>query len=486
MASAKVFPIRIDVLKAGVDAPHALYHQTATPVIARHQTVHAEHIQALKAAGIEQLYECQNEDHVYALACASNKQAVPISEIHINTPLKFNIYDSRNCFLLRKGGALSVSQYERMASRQTALFKDEEANLDSLNRYLLELSRARATAIELGFSSESILRVEHGVSPLAEMFARRPQGRRPSALIEQRSAAHNNLASESGALLTAISGEASIAADDVGKVAGMLHDELVQDHNLLLKFSHKKDNSPAVFQWHVTNVATLSMSVGLSVGMPERDIKELGMTAILHEVGMFSVPQHILTKQVALTPGEQREMRNHPVLAFNYLRKVIGLTDRALMVVYQEHEMPNRLGYPNQRPGHLIHDFAKILAICDAYEAMTSARPFRRGLLPYHAVEQIIKGAAAGRFDQRFVRAFLQVVGLFPVGSWVKLNNGSMARVISVNPAHFDKPLLAVLFDASAQPLGIPEFVNLSENNALSIVDVVDGARFPEADSLGF
>jgi hypothetical protein len=122
---------------------------------------------------------------------------------------------------------------------------------------------------------------------------------------------------------------------------------------------------------------------------------------------------------------------------------------------------------------------------------MISERPYRSALLPYHVIEQMVKATGMQRFDGRVIKALLTVIGLFPVGSWVKLSNDNFARVVANNPDQYDKPVINVLFDSLSQPLAIPEFINLKNppkagEESIHIVDVVNARQFPGAGLLGF
>jgi HD-GYP domain-containing protein (c-di-GMP phosphodiesterase class II) len=226
--------------------------------------------------------------------------------------------------------------------------------------------------------------------------------------------------------------------------------------------------------------------VGLALGYNEQKLKELAQSALLHEVGMFSVPSNIRDKRGALTPDETAQLHHHPIAAFRYLENIRGVSDRVLVAIYQEHEAPNRSGYPNQRPGHLLHDFAKILAVCDAYDAMTSPRAHRSPMLPYHAIEQLVKGATGQRYDFRILKGLLQAIGLFPIGSWVRLSNHRFAKVIANNYNPYDRPTVCVLFDETHQPLVLPEVVNLAQNPDLKIIAVAESECFTGAQMMGF
>jgi HD-GYP domain-containing protein (c-di-GMP phosphodiesterase class II) len=168
------------------------------------------------------------------------------------------------------------------------------------------------------------------------------------------------------------------------------------------------------------------------------------------------------------------------------MEKVLRVPERVALTIYQEHERPDRSGYPNRRPGPLVHDFAKIISICDAYEAMTTPRGWRSSRAPYAALEFMVPLAAKRQYDPVLFRALLQTIGLFPVGSWVRLSSGEYAKVIGNNVSRYDRPVVRTLFDAAGKPEANPELLDLSSSGNRKIVTAVPGERFAADPASGF
>jgi hypothetical protein len=135
------------------------------------------------------------------------------------------------------------------------------------------------------------------------------------------------------------------------------------------------------------------------------------------------------------------------------------------LVAYQVHERPDGSGYPRGREKKCIHLFARILHVADAYLAMTAQRPFRLPLMPYAAMECLLRQAEKNRVDPDVMRSLLRVLSLFPIGSYVRLSDGSLAEVIRANPHSFSRPLVALVRDTKGQPVseqGESALINLS------------------------
>jgi HD-GYP domain-containing protein (c-di-GMP phosphodiesterase class II) len=166
------------------------------------------------------------------------------------------------------------------------------------------------------------------------------------------------------------------------------------------------------------------------------------------------------------------QIRRHPVYNLDMLQRLVGrrsgLASSIPIVAYQSHERDNGSGYPKGRNGRVIHDFAKILAVCDTYQALTSRRPWRAAMLPYLAMEQIVLMGARREVDPDVVRAILRYVSLFPIGSWVELSDGSVGRVVAANEGNFSRPAVCILYRKGAR-LEKPERVNLVEQKGVEV-----------------
>lgn len=465
----------VSKLQPGRRVEFSLYHEAAVPLLQQGEVITEGRLQALRAAGIKELFECRSEDELQALAASTRKKSLPLESVPVGVPVPHNIYDPAGRFLLRRGRFLARAQYERMAAAGiTHVFIDEEKRLREINRYDLELAKLRAENIEKALLRETELRVKNGACRLGELFRKQPRAPRPPQQVEKLVSRRNDCAGQAKELLNSLRKGRTVGAEAVERTVEILKEELQDDISLLLSLTGVKDTVSGEFESHSVNVAVLAMGVGFSLGYEEEHLRELGVAALLHEVGMMRLPKNLLEKQTKLTGEERQQINNHPFFALEYLRRASGLKERTALVVYQEHEAPNRKGYPNQRPAVLIHDFAKIIAICDAYEAITAPRPYRASAPPYRAMEQLVRAASKLHYDPSVMRAFLKLVGLFPVGSGVRLSSGECAKVIGGNSERYDRPLVNVLKDQTGKPLPKTKILDLSTEPNLKVAGVLD------------
>jgi len=194
---------------------------------------------------------------------------------------------------------------------------------------------------------------------------------------------------------------------------------------------------------HSLHVAMLAASIGANRGWDEKTLLELGMGCLLHDIGMSQVTSQTHRTGLKLNDREYAEIAEHPLHTFDLLAdhlENVSLTSH--MVAYQIHERCNGTGYPRGSHGAQIHEVAKVAAVADVYVALVSPRPHRPALMPYHAILHLIHGVNDGAFDGNAVRALLRTVSLFPIGSYLELQDGRKARVLRSNPAEFCKPIV--------------------------------------------
>lgn len=237
------------------------------------------------------------------------------------------------------------------------------------------------------------------------------------------------------------------SVEDVAKIVRKFVTIFITDRNILLNISNIKSGTLDHLFHHSLNVCLLSINVAASYGYSEKQIVEIGIGALVHDIGMLLVPESIRTKPGKLTTDEQYEVQKHPVFGLHLLQNIKGMPDRIAYIAYQVHERENATGYPKQRTSHLIHRFAKMVQVADVYEALTSRRPHRPAFMPCEGVVKIIQMAKAGLIASDAVKAFLDYVSLFPVGSLVLLSNHCIAKVVHANKQALHLPVISVLTD---------------------------------------
>lgn len=194
---------------------------------------------------------------------------------------------------------------------------------------------------------------------------------------------------------------------------------------------------------HSLHVAMLAASVGANLGWDEKTLTELGVGCLLHDFGMLRVPETCYKTSRVLDDSQFREVILHPLHTFDLLADNLSRVPLASrMVAFQIHERCDGSGYPRNRTAEMIHEAAKVAAVADVYVALVSPRPHRPALMPYYAMEHLLYEVKNGAFDGKAVRALLKTISLFPIGSYLALNDGRVGRVIRANGEHFGRPII--------------------------------------------
>ncbi len=210
---------------------------------------------------------------------------------------------------------------------------------------------------------------------------------------------------------------------------------------------------------HCLRVAIFTVAFARFLGLPEDDLEVAGMCGLLHDIGKLRVPDEILNKPGPLSPQEYEVMRKHTTLGHELLKQDPSLDPIISDVTLHHHERIDGRGYPQQLPEWQISRFARLIAIVDAYDAMTSDRCYRDGMSPADAVRILYKNRAQ-QFDADMVEAFIRMIGIYPPGSLVELNTGEVALVVSTHPGRKLKPKVEILLDDNKHPI-TPRVIDL-------------------------
>ena len=224
---------------------------------------------------------------------------------------------------------------------------------------------------------------------------------------------------------------------------------------------------------HIICVTIASLKVGEGMGYNIKELLRLGLTAFLENVGMYRIPVHILMKKGKLTPDELAVIRNHPRVSAEILSRMgnafLWLAETAL----HTHERWDGSGYPRGLSGDQIPEAASIIGLIDMYMAMIRDRPYREKFIQTDAVKSIV-GIEKGKFPPRVVKEFLNQISLFPVNTYVKLNNASIGRVLSTDKNQPMRPTVELLYDGRGEKLPKPVVIDLAASPLLHIVGTVD------------
>jgi len=209
------------------------------------------------------------------------------------------------------------------------------------------------------------------------------------------------------------------------------------------------------------------------MGITDHHKTNCAFCGLFHNIGLTLIPEEIVQKTTPLSKKERDTLRSHPKLAYDLIRNADKDYEYLAETIYQEHEFIDGTGYPQGLTGKQIGLYAKIIMVADTYDALTHTRAYHDRKLPLVAVKEIID-TRVKKYDSRVLKALLEEITLFPVGSFVKLNNHETGRVISSMGATHFRHVVEILFDGSGEPIRTPKVINLMESPLLHIVEAVD------------
>lgn len=292
------------------------------------------------------------------------------------------------------------------------LARDRRTSLEALE---LRLARERVVRVELSAPTEE------AVGDDCEDLPMRTYGACVDVLDELR---------------TSIAANRQIRTRRLRRITQSVVDQMLADETALLTLTTIKQFDDHLFT-HSTNVAILSVALGQRVGLAKTQLGELCMAAFLHDLGKIAVARKILDKPSALDDEERMEMNQHPIHSVHILLNQGHLSQstlRAIIGGFEHHLNYDLTGYPVLKQKNRITLFGRIITIADRFDALTTPRTYRaKNLTPYDGIQHLLQGSGS-EFDPTLVKLFVGIVGIYPPGTVVGLDDGSKG-VVSQPPA---------------------------------------------------
>jgi len=254
----------------------------------------------------------------------------------------------------------------------------------------------------------------------------------------------------------------AINVEAVREVVSKMAESVFRNPDALPSLSRLKRFDEYTF-YHSVNTALLAMSLGRNLGFDQAAIHLAGVGTLLHDIGKMKIPLEILNKPGRFEAHEMEIMKQHVLRGVEVLSSTTGLGDSYVQPALEHHERVNGAGYPHRRAKQDISQFGLITAVVDIYDAMTSDRCYHKGKPAHEILQLLYRLSLEGHLDSTLVQRFIQVVGIYPVGSVVELNTGETGIVKQVNHQTPLAPVVLLVKSAGNTLLSYPQEQDLAQ-----------------------
>ena len=264
----------------------------------------------------------------------------------------------------------------------------------------------------------------------------------------------------------------TVEAKEISRMINSMIDDLLSDRDIMVNLTDMRAVDDYTFA-HSVNVCVLSLLGGIALNYNQIRLRELGIGALLHDIGKVWIPHQILNKPGFLDDGEFNEIKKHAELGYESLKRIPDIPSVSSLVALTHHERFDGSGYPFGKKGQDIHEFSRIVAIADVYDALTSDRVYKKKIMPHHAIEYLTS-MGNHLFDYEIVKKFIQYIAIYPVGSMVKISTGERAIVTHVDRNFPTRPRIRILYDERGAKALAPKELDLKLYPSIMVTDLLE------------
>ena len=271
----------------------------------------------------------------------------------------------------------------------------------------------------------------------------------------------NDLSHSISDMMTSIRKGGNIQVSAVKDAVNPMVSSIIRNPDACIWLARMKSQDSYTYK-HSMGASVWAVALGRQIGLPPSDLKTLAVGTLLCDVGKLKLSHDLLEKSEPLTEEEFDLLKSHVELSLTELSNSAGVTQDVIDIVASHHERFNGQGYPNGLSGNEIPIMARIAAIADSYDAMTSQRAYSEAKSPVIAVKELYE-LRGDQYQPELIEEFIQAVGLYPAGTLIELSSGEVAVVVSENKMRRLRPKILKLLDANKKPMSNSAIINLVE-----------------------
>ncbi|MDP2769049.1 MAG: HD-GYP domain-containing protein [Giesbergeria sp.] len=277
----------------------------------------------------------------------------------------------------------------------------------------------------------------------------------------------------------------AVDAESASSLVTEISDSVARNPGALISLARLKTADDYTYM-HSVAVCALMVALARQLGLSDAHTRTAGMAGLLHDLGKAAIPMSVLNKPGKLTDAEFTVVRSHPVEGYQMLKEGGSVEAAVLDACLHHHEKIDGTGYPDKLKGDKISLIARMAAICDVYDAVTSDRPYKRGWDPSESIRRMAEWTN-DHFDARLFQAFVKSIGIYPVGSLVRLTSGRIGVVTEQATKSLVTPIVKVFYSTKSDLRILPEVVDLSVPQCSEKIvarEDPDRWRFPDLSEL--
>lgn len=264
--------------------------------------------------------------------------------------------------------------------------------------------------------------------------------------------------------------------ENIRNLVNKIIDDLLEAEDILVNLSEIRALDDYTYG-HCVNVTILSLITAISLGYDREKLIDLGIGAMLHDIGKTKIDSDIINKPSTLTIMEYEQIKKHTTLGYAILNNIKNISYDSRIIALSHHERYDGKGYPQNLKSEDIHPFARIVAVADVFDALTNDRVYKSRVNTNEAIDYIAS-VSGSQFDNVIVDKFVENIARYPVGQGILLNTGYKGYVVFNKKNYPARPTVRILYDDSGKKLKIPYILDLSETeDSIKIVGTVDDVK---------